>query len=55
MNFNGDNYLRILQELCIPVHSAVTYKQQVIFQQDVALTHYLREVHVFLHEQFPDR
>ena len=55
MNVNGDKYLRMLQEFCVPKFSAVANMQQVIFQQDGALAHCSREVRAFLHGQFPDR
>ena len=55
MNINGDKYLRMVQEFCVPELSAVANMQQVIFQQDGALAHCSREVRAFLHGQFPDR
>ena len=55
VNVKGDNYLRMLQEFCVPKLSAVANMQQVIFQQDGAPVHYLSEVCAFLDEQFPDR
>ena len=39
MNVNGDHYLCMLQESCVPELSAVANMQQVIFQQDGAPVH----------------
>ena len=49
-NVNGENYLCMLQEFCVPELSAVANTQQVIFQQDGAQAHYSREVCAFLDE-----
>ena len=55
MNVNGDNYLSMLLEFCVPQLSAVANMQQVIFQQDGDPAHYSREVRAFLREQFLGR
>ena len=39
LNVNGKNYLRMLQQFCVPRMIAVADMQQVIFQKDGARPH----------------